>query len=373
MRDMITVDGVALVRIPDSKNSYVTNDGRVYNADRKKYVKVGRSHVGKLRVNVPADRDLGYIRRNLDILVAKAYVPNPKGYTKLVHIDGDMDNCRHTNLRWVPRGSPYKHRGAIPCTVYDATTGETTTYPSISTAADAIGVTYPTILHRARRSDVFPISGIYRITLDEEVLFRDGVVTTNKDKLYLYDNITGDMIICHSYYAGTYVSGTSVSKLELGDTDVYCNRTCAMSHSEVELRKYLDRYNLIDGDWLENMPNGKDMDSLGQRIRRHVKSYDYKTDTERVWYIPSEFVNWVLANEKPSDLSMTAITSRLRRGLVKGVPVPVFGYGLSYVSSIDEYVDWSLIPEDDIERSLHKDMLEVNPYPTTGDMWFYLR
>lgn len=51
---------------------------------------------GKIRVDLNQ-----YGIKSLHILVARAFIPNPKGYQYVDHIDKNFDNNNACNLRWV--------------------------------------------------------------------------------------------------------------------------------------------------------------------------------------------------------------------------------------------------------------------------------
>ena len=76
----------------------VSKEGKVWSFHRRKYIKpfvmggyyyVSLSGGGKVKKYLLAR------------LVAKQYVPNPEGYSKVTHIDGDRSNNDHKNLKWV--------------------------------------------------------------------------------------------------------------------------------------------------------------------------------------------------------------------------------------------------------------------------------
>lgn len=72
----------------------VSKDGRVWSFNRNRYLKPQRS--GKWLV-----LEIGGKRCKLHDLVARQHVPNPEGYTRVVHIDGNTHNNCSYNLKWV--------------------------------------------------------------------------------------------------------------------------------------------------------------------------------------------------------------------------------------------------------------------------------
>lgn len=108
-------------------------------------------------------------------LVAKAFVPNPDGYTEINHIDGDKENNRADNLEWTDRFGNMRHAsrtGAMdnakerlqewnekkwktPVIAVCKETGEKAYFPSATEAAKHLGVSNAHIsscLHGNRKS-----------------------------------------------------------------------------------------------------------------------------------------------------------------------------------------------------------------------------
>ena len=45
-------------------------------------------------------KNIGYKKRNIHQLVAETFVPNPHGYTEILHMDENNKNNHYTNLKW---------------------------------------------------------------------------------------------------------------------------------------------------------------------------------------------------------------------------------------------------------------------------------
>lgn len=98
----------------DFKGAYmISNLGRVKSLSRDVSTKTGqvRKTVDKIiapvdekihnRMIIPLYDNAVQYKRTVHILVARAFVPNPKCYKYVEHIDGDYHNNRADNLVWV--------------------------------------------------------------------------------------------------------------------------------------------------------------------------------------------------------------------------------------------------------------------------------
>jgi hypothetical protein len=87
-------------------NYIITNDGKVYNSQREKYltpgVKGGYMFVGLS--DCEKRRDFSIHR-----LVATMFLENPNNYTEINHIDYDKTNNNVSNLEWISRSDNMKH------------------------------------------------------------------------------------------------------------------------------------------------------------------------------------------------------------------------------------------------------------------------
>jgi hypothetical protein len=98
--------------IPEGKkitgypNYIITNEGKVYNLQRKKYLvpgtKGGYMYVGLS--DCEKRRDFSIHR-----LVATMFLDNPNNYPEVNHIDYDKTNNNVSNLEWITRSDNMKH------------------------------------------------------------------------------------------------------------------------------------------------------------------------------------------------------------------------------------------------------------------------
>lgn len=145
----------------------VSNFGRVQSLDRVVNSKRGWSKFVKGRELRLAKHHYGYSQVSLlknnrsksawvHSLVAKAFLPNPKGYPMINHIDEDKSNNLVTNLEWCDARHNARHgsciarismaqrndpKKSLPVKQIDAISGEVlTVYPSIAEAARCTGI-----------------------------------------------------------------------------------------------------------------------------------------------------------------------------------------------------------------------------------------
>ena len=63
-------------------------------------VKPYKGEDGQMKVKL-VNKEGVETEENLAILVAKTFIPNPNNYQHIEFIDGNPENCRADNLRWV--------------------------------------------------------------------------------------------------------------------------------------------------------------------------------------------------------------------------------------------------------------------------------
>lgn len=90
---------------------YVSNYGGVWKYDpRKGQCRVVRQYrINPRYIRISLYRDGKTEDRNVHVLVAKAFIPNPLNKPQVNHIDGDKLNCRADNLEWVTVLENHQH------------------------------------------------------------------------------------------------------------------------------------------------------------------------------------------------------------------------------------------------------------------------
>ena len=89
------------VEIPQYEDYIVSNLGRIKSVRTDTLLK--QSSNGTNLIITLRDGGRTKVTRMVKTLVAEAYLddpPKPSGYT-LMHVDGDRENCRADNLRWI--------------------------------------------------------------------------------------------------------------------------------------------------------------------------------------------------------------------------------------------------------------------------------
>ena len=97
-------------------NYIITNDGRVYNSQRNKYLIPAKNEGGYMALSLSdGKKQENFInskkRKNFIVhrLVALLYLENPNNYLEVNHIDFDKTNNNVDNLEWISRSDNMKH------------------------------------------------------------------------------------------------------------------------------------------------------------------------------------------------------------------------------------------------------------------------
>lgn len=77
----------------------ISDEGRVYSAYSKKYLKLRKDKDGYLLVNLYKDKK--QYTKKVHRLVAEAFIDNPEGKKEVNHIDCQRDNNCVSNLEWM--------------------------------------------------------------------------------------------------------------------------------------------------------------------------------------------------------------------------------------------------------------------------------
>lgn len=134
----------------------VSNYGRVKSLDFVIIRKNGRPHTVNSKILSQWIDSKGYLRCNvgkIHKLVAKAFVPNPNGYTIVHHKDHNQLNNNPDNLEWVDETTHNRmHGGQHPCkTVYQYKEGILINkYQSVQEAARQNNIGYSNIARCCR-------------------------------------------------------------------------------------------------------------------------------------------------------------------------------------------------------------------------------
>lgn len=77
----------------------VSNNGDIYSIKGKKTLKQVVDRLGYRNIGFGHKKE----RFKVHQVVAQAFIPNPKGYTEIHHIDGNKENNSVENLKWCDR------------------------------------------------------------------------------------------------------------------------------------------------------------------------------------------------------------------------------------------------------------------------------
>ncbi len=99
--------------IPEGKimdefpNYIITNDGKVYNLKRKRFLISTRIATGYMSINLSNNKKIKTF--NVHRLVALLFLDNPNNLPEVNHIDFDKTNNKIENLEWVSSSDNIKH------------------------------------------------------------------------------------------------------------------------------------------------------------------------------------------------------------------------------------------------------------------------
>ena len=97
-------DGKIMTEFP---NYIITNDGKVYNSQRKRYL-ILKNHVNGY-MGVSLSNEIKNKSYNVHRLVALLFLDNPNNYPEVNHIDFDKTNNKVENLEWISKSDNIKH------------------------------------------------------------------------------------------------------------------------------------------------------------------------------------------------------------------------------------------------------------------------
>jgi len=122
---------------------YISGDGKVFRKKdgALKEVPIQYLKTGYAIVNIKYKERQGVIYLQSEVMKAFGKDMDKKEWN-IVHIDGDKKNNTIENLKWVPIGEARGSR-AQRIEVYDTLTGETTTYDTLTSAAQAHRICNP--------------------------------------------------------------------------------------------------------------------------------------------------------------------------------------------------------------------------------------
>jgi len=94
----LDVDLTNAIKVKDYENYYVFSDGRVYNSQRKSFMKDCVNANGSHYITLSSAK--GKHNKYVHNLVATYFIDNPSNYKNVRHIDKNKNNNDFTNLEW---------------------------------------------------------------------------------------------------------------------------------------------------------------------------------------------------------------------------------------------------------------------------------
>jgi hypothetical protein len=85
----------------------ISNLGRIKSLYYNKIMKQGKDPHGYLHVSLYKDKKS--YTKNIHIIVARTFIPNPLNLPEINHIDGNKLNCAVTNLEYCTKSANEKH------------------------------------------------------------------------------------------------------------------------------------------------------------------------------------------------------------------------------------------------------------------------
>ena len=82
--------------------------GRIRNTQTNTILAISRT--GDARPSVALNKNHVQVKRGLSLLICKTFLPSQRpGFNTPIHLDGDLMNCRASNLVWRPRWFAIQH------------------------------------------------------------------------------------------------------------------------------------------------------------------------------------------------------------------------------------------------------------------------
>jgi len=165
--------------IKDCPKYSVTRAGIIINNNTGMALKVDKNQHGYLRVGLYQDINGRSVAKKYGVhrLVAVTFLPNPKKYDQVNHIDGDKTNNAVDNLEWTDSYGNMTHavntgltKNNVPVMIYNKDTRESKGFRSIEQLATYLKVPGISLIPNIKYSKKYPFMGKYVITLDETLL-----------------------------------------------------------------------------------------------------------------------------------------------------------------------------------------------------------
>ena len=161
------------VKLPDGNWKYeVSNLGRVRRnefRDKANVFRKGRIYQGSSVSLTDGSSTRSFL---VHLLVATAFIENPKGYKSVIHLDGNMDNNAASNLQW-GKASGVRRR---PVNQYNEKGELVKTYEKVVSASRETGIEYDSIYNSCVSKSTNLLNGCFWRFVDDDEIAATGVL-----------------------------------------------------------------------------------------------------------------------------------------------------------------------------------------------------
>jgi len=216
--------------IKDCPKYSVTRAGIIINNKTGVALKVDKNQHGYLRVGLYQDINGRSVAKKYGVhrLVAATFLPNPKKYDQVNHIDGDKTNNAVDNLEWTDSYGNMTHavntgltKNNVPVMLYNKDTRESKGFRSIEQLASYLKVPGISLIPNIKYSKKYPFMGKYVMTLDETLLLNRPKSDKLGSAIWVYDSVTNVRTEYASMYVASYVTGIhNIRRLLLAHNNV---------------------------------------------------------------------------------------------------------------------------------------------------------
>jgi hypothetical protein len=277
-------------------------------------------------------------------LLARTYVPNPKKYKQVYHLDGNNLHNHADNVAWCTskdtanRVSAGDNGTNCKCTVLNVVTGKTIEYLSLKALSLGLGVSRKTVIGYIKYSYEFPFMGKYTISINNvENFISDSYKKPVSKPIYVYDIVSGEEVYYPSMAVARYELGTHTIQISV-KTQTILYLGYLVAYSSEELNNVMSDINYpVKSDIL--IAREILMETTYRRSALHYLCRDVRSNCTRKFNSKISIVRFININ---SDITLTlnAISIRLSRAAYTGIPNKVGDYLIYPIFMRGEKIKW---------------------------------